>query len=713
MAARVSPDAPRKGATLAYLPALDGIRGALLLGILGVHGGVYLTSGGFFLLDGFFALSGFLITSLLIVEWRKRGTIELGAFWARRARRLLPALFVMLVGVAILYGVFVPAGTYPTLRGDSLSTLFYFANWHYIASGSDYFHMTGLTSPLIHTWSLAVEEQFYLVWPLVFLGVLKLTRSLWALLAVAVAGAIASATEMALLYNPTDINRLYFGTDTHAQSVLTGATLALGLRLWAERRRAGHEQDWQARTPWARGVLAVVGVGGVAVSIALYLSVGSNDALAYHGGFLLAALATCAVLLSVSCAQFSPVARLLSFRPLTFVGRISYGMYLWHFPLFTFIDEQRTGLGPWPLFVVRVIPTIGIATLSFFLVERPIRQGTFFTRLRAQVFTLPAVGVVVLAIVLATMPATDTIAVGAAATGAVPATPISAAVPAAYSATPTRVLLVGDSQALTLGIGLEAAVKAHPQKYDDLDLLNQGILGCGVADGTTGEQSGGTFVVGAPCTPDPQSAQCPPGGIFGPQQNVPCQAWTAAWADWVKQLQPNVVVLLAGGGEVLDRLYRGHMTNILNPTFAAYVESQLEKAVRIATARGALMVLMTKPCQSTGEQPNGEPWPQDSTARQDAYNALLHQVAAEHPGQVYVQDLNSYVCPGGTYTEDLDGVPVRESDGSHFDMQPGGGGDYLAPAILPYWVELGHLQEARTNGASLPSGTLPRYFAPQ
>jgi peptidoglycan/LPS O-acetylase OafA/YrhL len=713
MAAGVSPDAPRKGATLAYLPALDGIRGVAMLGILGVHAGVYLTAGGFFLLDSFFALSGFLITSLLIVEWHRKGTIKLGAFWARRARRLLPALLVMLIGVAIIYGVFVPAGTYPTLRGDALSALFYIANWHAIAAGSNYFHMTGLTSPLIHTWSLAVEEQFYLVWPLVFLGVLKLTRSLWALLVVAVTGALASAMEMALLYNPTNINRLYFGTDTHAQSILVGATLAIGLRLWAERRRKGDEQDWQARTPRARLALTAIGALGLVVSGVLCATVHSDDAFAYRGGFLIAALAACAVLLSVSCAQFSPVARLLSFRPFTFLGRISYGTYLWHFPLFTFINEERTGLSGWPLFVVRVIPTIGVATLSFFLVERPIRQGTFFTRFRVQVFTLPAVGVVVLAIVLATMPAADTFASGAAATGAVPATTVTSAVPPTYGATPTRVLLVGDSQALTLGIGLEGALSAHPKRYDDLHLLNEGILGCGVADGTTGEQSGGTFAVGAPCTPHPQSADCPPGGVFGPAQNVPCQGWTTAWADWVRQLRPNVVVLLAGGGEILDRLYRGHMTNILNPAFAAYVESQLQKAVRIATAGGALMVFMTKPCQSTGEQPDGAPWPQDSSARRDAYNALLRQVAATHPDHVYVQNLNSYVCPRGHYTEDLDGVPVRESDGSHFNMQPGGGGDYLAPAILPYWMELGHLQEGQTNGASVPTGSLPRYFAPQ
>jgi peptidoglycan/LPS O-acetylase OafA/YrhL len=684
-----------------------------MLAILGVHAGVFLTTGGFFLLDTFFALSGFLITSLLLVEWRKSGTIKLGAFWARRARRLLPALFFMLIGVAVLYGIFVPAGTYPTLRGDSLAALFYFANWHFIASGSDYFHMTGLTSPLIHTWSLAVEEQFYLVWPLVFLGVLKLTRSLWVLLGVAVAGALGSALEMALLYNSTNMNRLYFGTDTHAQSVLVGATLAIALRLWAEHRRKGAEQDWEARTPWARLLLTIIGLAGIAVSILLYMTVSSNDAIAYRGGFLISSIATCAVLLSVSCAQFSPLARFFSFAPFTFAGRISYAMYLWHFPLFTFINEQRTGLSPWPLFIVRIIPTIGIAIVSFYLVERPIRQRTFFTRFRAQVWTLPALATVILAIVLATMPAADTIAVGAAATGTVPATAITGTIPAPYSATPTRVLLVGDSQALTLGLGLEAALKSHPQKYDDLHLLNEGILGCGVADGTTGEESGGTFLVGAPCTPDPQSANCPPGGVFGPKQNVPCQAWTSAWADWVRQLQPNVVVFLAGGGEILDRLYRGHMTNILNPTFASYVESQLQKAVEIATAQGALMVFETKPCQSTGEQPNGQPWPQDSAARQEAYNGLLRTVAAQHPGQVYVQDLNSYVCPGGNYTADLDGVPVRQSDGSHFNVQPGGGGDYLAPAVLPYWVDLGHLQEAQTNGASIPNGTLPRYFAPQ
>lgn len=714
MSERLSPDAPRTGTTLSYLPALDGIRGVGMLNIMGVHGGVWLTAGGFYILDSFFALSGFLITSLLIAEWRTSGTVKLAAFWSRRARRLLPGLFVMLLGVAVLYGLFVAPGTYPTLRGDALSVLFYFANWHYIVAGSNYFNATGLPSPLIHTWSLSVEEQFYLLWPLVFLAVMTIWKSVRALLIVSVAGALLSALEMALLFNHTDLTRLYFGTDTHMQSVLVGVAVAAGLALWAERRRKGNEQDWKARTSWARVIFTALGVAGIAGTALMYIFVNSSDAFTYRGGFLVASLAASAVLLSVACAPRSPVAKLLSFPVITFVGRISYGMYLWHLPLFFFIDHARTGLSGWALLVVRVIPTMVLAAASFFLVERPIRRGTFFSSIRAFTVVVPTVAVVVVATLLATLPATASVTGGDVATGGVPATALVGAVPGAERHAPVRVLLVGDSQALTLGIGLQAAVKADPVRYDNMDILDEGIPGCGVADGTTGVQRGTQFLVGWPCTPYPQRGNCPPGGIYGADRHVPCQSWTKAWAQWVQEMKPNVVVYLGGGGEVLDRQYQGRTTTILDPTFAAYVKSQLEKAVRIATAGGADMVFMTKPCQSTGEQPNGDPWPEDSAARQKLYNSLLRQVAAAHPSDVDVQDLNAYVCPDGTYHQDLHGVPVRASDGVHFDYtQPHTGGAYLAPAILPYWEELGHLQEAKTGGASINQGVLPIYFAPQ
>jgi peptidoglycan/LPS O-acetylase OafA/YrhL len=282
----------------------------------------------------FFALSGFLITSLLLSEWQRTSKIRLGRFWARRARRLLPALLVMLLGVAFFAAFLVPAATYPTLRGDSLSAIFYYANWHFIANGSNYFDQTALTSPVTHTWSLAVEEQFYLIWPLVFLGVFKLWKSTRALLVVCVVGALASAIEMGLLYTPGDVNRVYYGTDTRAQSLLTGAALAVSLSLWADhrrragtfvagtdrhQRRLGGDPAWAVQTAGGRAAALAVGLAGVAVSAVLWTVVSPNDALAYRGGFLLAALATTAVLLSVVCSQRSVLARCLSVAPLRFL----------------------------------------------------------------------------------------------------------------------------------------------------------------------------------------------------------------------------------------------------------------------------------------------------------------------------------------------------------------------------------------------------------
>ncbi len=155
---------------LAYLPALDGVRAFAVIAVMMFHGGFSFFTGGFMGVDAFFVLSGFLITSLLVGEWRQSLTIRLGAFWARRARRLLPALLMMLLFVAFFASVIVPKGTYGALRLDALSTLLYVSNWHFILVGSNYFNETASASPLIHTWSLAVEEQFYLLWPLIVLG---------------------------------------------------------------------------------------------------------------------------------------------------------------------------------------------------------------------------------------------------------------------------------------------------------------------------------------------------------------------------------------------------------------------------------------------------------------------------------------------------------------------------------------------------------------
>ncbi len=670
----VDPDAPRQGPNLSYIPALDGIRGVAIVVIMGYHGGVFLTSGGFYSLDTFFALSGFLITSLLISEWQRSATIRLGRFWARRARRLLPALLVMLLGVALFAAFLVPAGTYPTLRGDAFSALFYFANWHFIANGSNYFNQTALTSPLTHTWSLAVEEQFYLVWPLVVLGLFRLWKSTRALLVVCIVGALASSIEMAVLYSPGDVDRLYYGTDTRAQSLLVGAALAASLSLWADHRRRagplpaladrvrrplGGDPAWAVQTVRGRAASLAVGVAGVAVSAVLWTVVSYNDSFAYRGGFLLAALATTAVLFSVVCSQRSALARCLSVAPLRYVGRISYGMYLWHFPLFIYIDNARTGLTGYPLFTVRVAVTLVVATASFYVVERPIRQGNLLRGWRTWAFTPAAVLVTVVALVAATnIPA-------------VAGPPAPKATSASATGTPVKALVVGDSTALTLDIGLNE----HARDYG-IEPFNGGILGCGVTSGAEYQEKG---------VDAPMAVQC----LGAPAQTQ----WPALWKADIAKDDPNVVMILAGRWEVSNRTYDGHWTNIEDPTYAAYVRRELTDAVRLAGSGGATVVLMTAPCYDTGEQPDGQLWPEDSRARLAIYNHIVGDVAASIPGTSLL-NFNAMACPGGRYEEYMDGQQVRLSDGIHFTFT---GGDVFASRIWPFIVRLGQQQMARTG----------------
>jgi peptidoglycan/LPS O-acetylase OafA/YrhL len=672
-----NPDAPRGGPSLSYVPALDGIRGVAIVVIMGFHGGVFFTKGGFYSLDTFFALSGFLITSLLLSEWDRAETIRLGAFWARRARRLLPGLLVMLLGVAVFAAFLVPAGTYPTLRGDAIASLFYFANWHFIASGSNYFDQTALTSPLTHMWSLAVEEQFYLAWPLIVLGVLKLTRSRRVLLAVCIVGAAASALEMGLLYSLSDVDRVYYGTDTRAQSLLIGAALAVGLSLWADGRRArlledtartrrppsGGDPAWAVHSVGGRLFLLVLGLAGVAGSVVLWNTVSSNDAFAYRGGFLLAALATAALLCSVVCGQHTILSRLLSLRPLRYIGRISYGMYLWHFPLFTYVDGARTGVTGYPLFAVRAAATVAVATASFYVIERPVRQGRLRAGWALRILTPAAVALTAVALVAATA------APSAAVRSAAPATttPTTAAGP------PVKVLVVGDSTALTLDIGLNEYARSYGvQPY------NGGILGCGITSGAEYQLKGIDAPMAVECAGTPAGIQ-----------------WSNLWRLRIGIVHPNVVMILAGRWEVTNRTYEGQWTNIEDPTYAAYVKSQLELAVHVAAAGGAHVVLMTAPCYDTGEQPDGAPWPEDSRARLAIYNGLVRQVAATAP-DTSLLNFNAMACPGGHYEEYIDGQQVREADGVHFTFT---GGNVFAPRIWPLIVALGRRQMARAASA--------------
>ena len=352
------------GQRLTYLPGVDGLRALAVLAVLLYHAELPWIQGGFLGVDVFFVISGYLITSLLLAEWSQRGRIDLPAFWLRRARRLLPALF-LLMAVTLVFAVIALSSEVAGLRDDAFAALGYVTNWYLIFSHQSYFEMMGRPSLFRHLWSLAGEEQFYILWPLLLSAMLWLWRPRYVLLAV-LAGAVASTVLMAVLYQPdADPSRVYYGTDTRGVGLLAGAVLAF---VWAPGRIGGRAQIHPL-------LLDVAGLSALGVLFYTFLRLDGQQAFLYQGGFALVAVASAGVIAAVVHPR-GHLGWVLGRQPLRWLGLRSYGVYLWHWPVFMLtrphLDVPFDGL---PLLALRFGVTLTIAELSYRLVETPIRAG--------------------------------------------------------------------------------------------------------------------------------------------------------------------------------------------------------------------------------------------------------------------------------------------------------------------------------------------------
>jgi peptidoglycan/LPS O-acetylase OafA/YrhL len=364
---------PAVGTQLPYRPGLDGLRALAVAGVVLYHAGVSWMPGGFLGVDVFFVLSGYLITSLLLAERRREGRVGFKAFWLRRARRLLPAV-ALVIFVCLLAASTIARDDLARTRGDALASLVYLTNWHLIAASHSYFNAFGRPSLLQHLWSLAVEEQFYLFWPLVLLGSLKLVGRRWTIL-LTVFLALASTILMWGLYNPNqDPSRVYYGTDTRAATLLVGALLAFAWPLGGFRDEVSRRA---ARVLDGVGCVALLGV------LAFFARAQDYDPWLYRGGFLLVALCT-AVLIAVVVHPASVLGRALGTPALRWIGVRSYGIYLWHWPVMMLtrpgIDVPWRGTG---VILAQIALTLVLAALSYRYVEAPVRSGAAQRRVRA------------------------------------------------------------------------------------------------------------------------------------------------------------------------------------------------------------------------------------------------------------------------------------------------------------------------------------------
>ncbi|MBV9516085.1 MAG: acyltransferase, partial [Mycobacteriaceae bacterium] len=523
-AKRVAPQPLRRRRPIG-IPALDGVRAIAVALVLVSHGGIPGLQGGFVGVDVFFVLSGFLITSLLLDELDFTGRIDLPGFWRRRAKRLLPALVLMVAAVAAAGALF-PPDAVTRLRDDAVAAFAWVANWSFIARKTDYFTEGGTPSPLQHTWSLGVEEQYYLMWPLLLTAVAILIAAVarrrhrlvmqnrvhLAVFGFAVAGAIASAAVSILLASDSALNRVYFGTDTRAQELLVGAAAsALLVRDWPA-LTAGR---FAIRSRWLRSAARLAPVFGVvALAAAAHYATGTSAEFR-HGVLTLISLAAVAVIAPVALAPDGAVAKALAWRPLVWLGAISYGVYLWHWPIFLILNGERTGWAGPSLFAVRCVATLVLAAASWWLIEQPIRRWR-------------PVRVPLLALAGATVATAIAVTVVVVPAGKPPETGVSEAAVVAQSSLERSVVVAQQSAnrgrvVSVFGDSVGWTMMRYLPPTPGFTFINHTLVGCGIV-------RGGPFRYSAESgNPKPE-----------------CETWPSRWAGAVSNDRPDVVLLVVG-----------------------------------------------------------------------------------------------------------------------------------------------------------------------
>lgn len=629
--------------SLRYQPALDGIRAIAVIGTLAFHNGFSWIAGGFLGVSTFFTLSGFLITSLLVSEREATGEISLARFWSRRFRRLLPGALSAL-GLILAFGWFLGNSVQQAgLRGDVLWSLLYGANWHFIGEGTSYadIFQAGAESPAQHFWSLGIEEQFYLIFPLVAFGsmiLLKASRRRFGVI-LGVLWGLSIAASLAYGAMGWSDDRIYFGTETRAAELLAGAVLAVII--------CGRETIANRRV---RSVVEFAGPSFMSVAFLFWALTDLGTGWLYRGGF--GAYSIVSALLILAAVQPRGLARyVLSVAPMRWIGRISYGIYLYHWPVFIYLRD-RSDLADWPRFLVGAAVTIALAEVSYRFIEMPIRSGSWSTGRRPAI-ALPVGAAAVLVTALVSTAGFKPLIDFDTSSIEEPGDDVIS-----DSGTP-RVAFFGDSIMLTLTKGLGAFVDRDP------DLVRAGGvagLGCGI--GRTGWRQ----------------------YLAQPVVEVD-NCWETPWAEGIERIKPDVAVVMAGVWDVTDRWLPGDDPKSDpprypgDPTYDEYLLNELLAATDLLSAKGAKVVWLTSPYVELGMIDGELPevtyqraytdaqgrrhYVGSDPARMDRFNELIKQVPELRPGVAAVVDLEGFLSQqaSGPVTPDL------KPDGVHFTEQ--------------------------------------------
>lgn len=619
---KIAPDAPADTEATGWRPGLDGLRAIAVLSVMAYHEPNLVLAGGFLGVDLFFVLSGFLITGLLLDEHRRSGKVSLRSFWNRRGRRLLPALAAMLLAVVVVTTLIGDVNQRRDLPGGLLSAVFYVSNWNLIAQHQSYFDQFTSLSPLQHLWSLAIEEQFYLLWPIVVIACLSRSRKL--LIGVTAVATLVSIGLMAFFLGEGDPSRSYYGTDTRMFALLIGA---LGALFAWELRPSG------TKTFFA-GVLGLVALAGA------FLFIHDSHRWMYRGGFVAFAFVALGVIILASGNTI--VAKAMAHPILRKIGFLSYALYLWHWPIRVFATDVRMHLPDTPAgqiagIAIRLALTFSMAWLSMELVERWFRRS----QLGVARFGIGWLGIGALLVGFALLAAPSA--------GSTIATSIGSDQAASRERTlaipndPTRpsLLIVGDSVAITLDNGIR---KVFDPK---VSIVGGSELGCALLLSPKAMTFDGNW--------SKDGTQCPDHDDY--------------WSKLVEAQDPDVVILLVGAWDLYSRDWGNGPVAPGDREFDQNYSVAIDATLKVLSAKGAEVIVLTTPCFEPG--PGERAGPQHDIQRVQRIAQLQRDAVAkfndlEPQTQAAIVDLQSVTCDNG-FTQNRDGIAWRP-DGVHFSV---------------------------------------------
>lgn len=608
--------------SLGYVPALDGIRALSVCAVIAYHANLSFVPGGFLGVEVFFVISGFLITRLLLEEHVATGRVSLRGFWMRRARRLMPALVTMLV--VMLAGVsFVWNGAAPEFRRDVIPSLLYVSNWWQIFGVDVPYFGTGSLPVLRHLWSLAVEEQWYVLWPLVFvacIGRKKVRR-----IALGVGATIASLAIMAitaLMFVPDDetrTNLLYLGTHTRSSGILIGAAFAL---LWSPRNES------KPTSRLTNGSITILALVALAVIGFLSATLRVEGPTLYRGGLAATSLATVVVIAAVVRTTPGLVGEILSIPILVAIGKRSYGLYLWHWPTFVVLQARESV----ERLLVACAVTVVINEVTYRFVELPIRNGAAgrlrgawpnLSRMRRRIFmglsTCLVAVIVGSSVQLVGIQARDVSIdqgnsdVVFVAPSTVPATTVPgvSTTSTTIAKLPRRVVIVGDSQAHSLYVNRPSGIEKT------FDLSNGSIDGCGVYDRGVG--------VG--------------GKNDSFRRNFAnCEGFETKWAKSATAARADVALVVIGAWEVLDIEVGKLRFKVDTVPADTLFSAQLRKGIDALLATKTAVAILEVPCMRPVTSKGG-PVPalkeRGDDLRTGHLNRLINEVVDSYQSQVY------------------------------------------------------------------------------